>query len=120
MTANIFGTDGVYVLIIALVVLFGGSQLPKLAKNLGSAGREFRKAQKEADDEAAAADAAKQAATNQAAANQAAIGPAPATAPAAPSATPAGAEDDKLVISRGELREELSNLLDQRQQHGGQ
>jgi sec-independent protein translocase protein TatA len=108
MIANIFGTDGVIVLIVALVVLFGGSQLPKLAKNLGSAGREFRKAQQEADDEAAA-QAAK-------AATATPVGPAPAT----PAVAPAQADDDKLVISRSELRQELSNLIDQRQQQSGQ
>lgn len=111
MIANIFGTDGVIVLIVVLVVLFGGSQLPKLAKNLGSAGREFRKAQQEAEEEAAA-DAARQAA-----AKQSAIGPAPTTP--VPPATGAS-DDDKLVISRNDLRQELSNLLDERQQKSGQ
>jgi TatA/E family protein of Tat protein translocase len=36
------------VLVVAVVELFGRSQLPKLAKNVGSAGREFRRAQAEA------------------------------------------------------------------------
>jgi TatA/E family protein of Tat protein translocase len=49
MIANLLGTDGLIVLVVAVVVLFGGSQLPKLAKNVGSAGREFRKAQIEAE-----------------------------------------------------------------------
>ena len=53
MIANIFGTDGFIVLIIALVVLVGGSQLPKYARNLGLAGKEFRNAQNEAEEEAA-------------------------------------------------------------------
>lgn len=112
MIANIFGTDGIIVLIVALVVLFGGSQLPKLAKNLGSAGREFRKAQQEAEEESAA-QAAKQAAPN-----PTPIGPAPTAAPATAPTTPA--DDEKLVISRSELRQELSNIMDQRQQQGGQ
>ena len=112
MIANIFGTDGIIVLIVALVVLFGGSQLPKLAKNLGSAGREFRKAQQEAEEEAAAQ------ASRQASPNPTPIGPAPTTTPAAPPAAPA--DDDKLVISRSELRQELSNIMDQRQQGSGQ
>ncbi len=47
MIANMFGSDGLIVLLVAVVVLFGGSQLPKLAKIVGSAGREFRKAQLE-------------------------------------------------------------------------
>jgi sec-independent protein translocase protein TatA len=52
MIANMFGDDaGIVAIIIALVVLFGGSRLPKIAKNLGGAGREFRKAQREAEAE---------------------------------------------------------------------
>jgi len=46
--ASIFGTDSLYVLIIAVIVLFGGSQLPKLARNAGEAMKEFRKAHNEA------------------------------------------------------------------------
>jgi sec-independent protein translocase protein TatA len=53
--ANILGPDGVIVLvIIALVLLFGGTQLPKLARGLGEASHEFKKAQKEAEDPAKA------------------------------------------------------------------
>jgi sec-independent protein translocase protein TatA len=103
MIANILGGDGLIVVILAVVVLFGGSQLPKLAKNVGSAGREFRKAQQEADEEAAKSAAA-----------QLAAAPAP-VAPAPPVAVNGSSDDDKLVISRADLRQELSNLLDQRQ-----
>ncbi len=49
MIADIFGMDSIIVVIIAVVVLFGSSQLPKLAKNIGSAGREFRRAHQEAN-----------------------------------------------------------------------
>jgi sec-independent protein translocase protein TatA len=53
--ANILGPDGVIVLvIIVLVLLFGGTQLPKLARGLGEASHEFKKAQKEAEDPAKA------------------------------------------------------------------
>ena len=45
----LFGSDSLIVLVVAVVVLFGGSQLPKLAKNVGSAGREFRRRQAEAE-----------------------------------------------------------------------
>src|SRR5580658_4303801 len=41
--AEIFGMDGVIVLVVIAVVLFGGSQIPKLARSLGSAQREFKK-----------------------------------------------------------------------------
>lgn len=66
MIANLMGTDLVFVILIAVLVLGFGSQLPKIARNLGSAGREFRKAQQEAEEEAErekAAKAARDAAT---------------------------------------------------------
>jgi sec-independent protein translocase protein TatA len=43
------GGDDLIVIVVAFVVLFGGSQLPKLAKNTGEALREFRKAHSEAE-----------------------------------------------------------------------
>jgi sec-independent protein translocase protein TatA len=43
MLADIFGVDGVIVLIVVLVLLFGGAAIPKLARNLGSAKNEFEK-----------------------------------------------------------------------------
>ena len=53
MVANLFGPDLGIVIIVIVVVLLAGSQLPKIARNVGSAGREFKKAQQEADEEAA-------------------------------------------------------------------
>lgn len=47
MLGEIFGVDGVVVLIVVMVVLFGGSAIPKLARNLGSAKNEFEKGFKE-------------------------------------------------------------------------
>jgi sec-independent protein translocase protein TatA len=47
MLADIFGLDGVIVLIIVIAVLFGGSQIPKLARSLGSAQSEFKKGMEE-------------------------------------------------------------------------
>lgn len=41
--AEIFGMDGVVVLVIVALVLFGSTQIPKLARSLGSAQREFKK-----------------------------------------------------------------------------
>ena len=41
MLAEIFGVDGVIVVVVLAVVLFGGAQIPKLARSLGSARREF-------------------------------------------------------------------------------
>jgi sec-independent protein translocase protein TatA len=42
MLAEIIGPD-ILVVLVVLLVLFGGSQLPKLARGLGSAQREFRR-----------------------------------------------------------------------------
>jgi len=58
MLSEIFGVDGVIVLIVVVVLLFGGAAIPKLARNLGSAKNEFEKGLKETK-AAEAADAAK-------------------------------------------------------------
>jgi sec-independent protein translocase protein TatA len=42
MLAEIFGLDGVIVAIVLVAVLFGSSQIPKLARSLGSAQKEFK------------------------------------------------------------------------------
>jgi Sec-independent protein translocase protein TatA len=47
MLAEIFGVDGIVLLAIVAVVLFGGAAIPKLARNLGSAKNEFEKGLKE-------------------------------------------------------------------------
>lgn len=94
LLANIVGSDGLIVIVIALIVIFGGSQLPKIARNVGSAGKEFKKAQAESEEEA----------RTQAAAQ--AIAP-PAPQPVAPpvpqpvvtSQTPA----DAVTLSKAEL-----------------
>lgn len=50
MLAEIFGPDGLIVLVVlAVFMIFGGSQVPKLARGLGSASREFRKGIAEGD-----------------------------------------------------------------------
>jgi sec-independent protein translocase protein TatA len=49
MLAEIFGMDGVIVLLVVVAVLFGGSQIPKLAHSLGSARKEFKKGLDEDD-----------------------------------------------------------------------
>lgn len=94
--ANIMGTDGIIVLVILLVVVFGGSQLPKLARNVGSAGKEFRKAQAEAEAEEAA------------------------KTPAAPPVTHAVTAAPPVVVSPAEekvtlSKAELNALLDERE-----
>jgi sec-independent protein translocase protein TatA len=50
MLADLFGADGIIVIVVvAIVLLFGGSQLPKLARGLGSASHEFKKGMEEGD-----------------------------------------------------------------------
>jgi sec-independent protein translocase protein TatA len=49
------GSEWIIVLVIVLLV-FGGSQLPKLAKNLGKAQKEFKDGLSEGQDDDAAAD----------------------------------------------------------------
>lgn len=49
--ANVFGPDGLIVIaVVVVVLLFGGSQLPKLARGLGSASHEFKKGLSEGED----------------------------------------------------------------------
>lgn len=43
MLSEIFGVDGIVVVIVLVAVLFGGAAIPKLARNLGSAKNEFEK-----------------------------------------------------------------------------
>ncbi len=44
---EIFGMDGVIVVVVVGILLFGGAAIPKFAKNLGSAKTEFEKGLKE-------------------------------------------------------------------------
>ena len=53
--ANILGPDGIVVIIVVgLVLLFGGSKLPGLARSLGSASNEFKRGVQEGKDPEAA------------------------------------------------------------------
>ena len=68
--ANVLGPDGLIILVVVgAVVLLGGSQIPKFARSLGSAQKEFKKGLEEGDPSAPEAAAP-------------AAGPAPAVAPA--------------------------------------
>jgi sec-independent protein translocase protein TatA len=50
MLGNILGPDGLIIIVALIVVmLFGGSKLPKLARGLGSASHEFRKGLEEGE-----------------------------------------------------------------------
>ena len=43
MFAGIFDGPEVIIVLVVILVLFGGAQIPKLAKNLGQAQKEFKK-----------------------------------------------------------------------------
>ncbi len=47
MLGEIFGMDGIVVIVILAVLVFGGALIPKLARNLGSAKNQFEKGQAE-------------------------------------------------------------------------
>jgi sec-independent protein translocase protein TatA len=103
MLANLAGMDLGIVLVIILVVVFGGSQLPKIARNVGSAGKEFRKAQQEAEEEDQ---------------RKAAEAKAVVAAPVAPTVTApvaAPADDDKVTLSKADLEALLDERLKKNQ-----
>jgi sec-independent protein translocase protein TatA len=54
MLADIFGPDLFIVIIIVAVLLVGGTQIPKLARSLGSAKSQFEQGLKEGKTEGAA------------------------------------------------------------------
>lgn len=43
----VINDTGILVVLVIVVLLFGASRIPKLARNLGEASKEFRKAQDE-------------------------------------------------------------------------
>jgi sec-independent protein translocase protein TatA len=52
MLAEIIGPDALIIVgVIALVLLFGGKQLPKLARSVGSAQKEFKKGLEQGDED---------------------------------------------------------------------
>ncbi len=75
--AEIFGVDGIIILVVVVLVLFGSTQIPKLARSLGSAQKEFKKGLDEGSSEDGKGTPAVAQATPPAAVN-------PPPAPAAP------------------------------------
>lgn len=57
MLAEIFGVDLGIVAVVIVAVLFGGTQIPKLARSLGSARSEFKKGLTEVHDPSVDTDA---------------------------------------------------------------
>jgi TatA/E family protein of Tat protein translocase len=47
---GLINDTGIVVLIVAFVLLFGASQIPKVARNIAEAGKEFRKAHAELEE----------------------------------------------------------------------
>lgn len=45
------GGPEILIIIVLVLLLFGGSQLPKLARSIGQAQKEFKQGLKDADDE---------------------------------------------------------------------
>ena len=80
--AEIFGVDGIIILVVVVLVLFGSTQIPKLARSLGSAQKEFKKGLDEGANGTTA-----DAAPVTPAAPQAVQAPAPAPAPPAADGT---------------------------------
>jgi TatA/E family protein of Tat protein translocase len=74
---------GIVVAVIAFVALFGASHIPKLARNLGEAGKEFRKARTEFET-------------------------AEPTSVASTAALPSVASDERITLTRAQLDELLA------------
>jgi sec-independent protein translocase protein TatA len=87
--AEIFGVDGIIILVVVVLVLFGSTQIPKLARSLGSAQKEFKKGL----DEGASEDGTGTTAKAQAA-PPAVVAPVVVTPAVAPPAQPAPAHGD--------------------------
>jgi TatA/E family protein of Tat protein translocase len=104
MLANIFGDW--YWLVLVVIVLFGGSQLPKLARNSGEAIKEFKKAH---DEQTGTPPAVGPVASQTALAGTAnTLPPAFAQAQAAPVVVPAAqvvppTAEERITLSRAEL-----------------
>ena len=67
-----FGSSEMVIVLVIVLVLFGGSQLPKLAKNLGKAQKEFKAGMEEADKGDTADSTAKEASASETASTEAA------------------------------------------------
>ena len=110
MLATIFsGPDDLIIIVVALVVIFGGSQLPKLARNAGEAMREFKKSGSNSGPDAAKTTDAAPATAK------------PVTNTVMPPAVPLPtAPDDRVTLSRSELDALLAQREANVRSEGGQ
>ena len=91
MFSTIFsGSNDLIVIVIAVVVLFGGTQLPKLARNAGQAMKEFRKGHIDDPSDSATPSAAGQVAPTQSTVPVVPVVPVVPMAPVQPSALAQG------------------------------
>ncbi len=65
-----FGSSEMVIVLVIVLVLFGGSQLPKLAKNLGKAQKEFKAGMDDADKADTAESTATEASASEAASTE--------------------------------------------------
>jgi sec-independent protein translocase protein TatA len=102
------GTNDLIVVVVAVVVLFGGTQLPKLARNAGTALKEFRSGHGDASNPQSPAAAAGPAPAPSSSAPAPApppvvvVTPAPALTPGQVTAATAPA-DDRITLTRAQL-----------------
>lgn len=85
------GAPELIIILVIVLLLFGTTRLPKLAKSLGEASREFKKGTEERDQEEQA----------KAVATPPAVPPAPPAPPAVPATTTDPSE--QITMSRAEL-----------------
>jgi len=93
------GAPELIIILVIVLLLFGTTRLPKLARSLGEASKEFKKGTEERERE----EAAKAAQTAPAAPTTPPAPVPPAAAAAPPPAAPASDPNDQVTMSRAEL-----------------
>jgi len=87
-SANIAGPDGLIVVLVIAIVLFGSTQIPKIARSLGSAQKEFKKGLDEGASEDASPQPPAQASLPDSVPQAAVPAPTPTPAPPQSNGTP--------------------------------
>jgi sec-independent protein translocase protein TatA len=86
------GAPELIIVLLVVLLLFGSTKLPKLARSIGEASKEFKKGVSEGAGESADVPTA-----------PAASAPTTTAAPAAPAAPATGGPDDRVTMTRAEL-----------------